>query len=92
MLVTIFRNLSVSQVNNGRARGPHSKSGRLGCVSFVIVAQGRLRCLRDASFLREVSGNEFLRDVSSRFPRLLGVIVPFHVELRRPIRRHAVSK
>ena len=41
-----------------------------GCGSFVIVTPCRLHCLRDAAFLREVSRNEFLRDVSSRFTHL----------------------
>ena len=92
MQVTIFRNLSVSRVNNGRARAPTQRVDVSGCRSFVIVAPCRLRRLRDAAFLRKVSRNEFLGDVSLRLPRLFGETVPFHVELQHPIRRHAVLK
>ena len=89
MLETIFRNLSVSRVNNGRARAPHSKSGRLG-VCLVRNFRGVSVTLSSRCGVSEVLRNEFLRDVSSRFPRLFGVTVPFHVELQRPIRRHTV--
>ena len=50
----------------------------------------RLHCLRNAAFLPEISRNEFLGDVSSQFPRLLGVSVSFYAQLVRPIRRHTV--
>ena len=42
------------------------------------------------AFPREVSRNEFLGDVSSRFPRLFGVPVQFHAKLERPVRCDAV--
>ena len=52
MLVTIFRNFSVSRVNNGRARAPQSKSGRLEvwlfrdcrAVSFTLSFTLSSRC------------------------------------------------
>ena len=47
MMVTIFRNLSVSRVNEDRARAPYSKSGRLDAqfvrncraVSFTLSSR-----------------------------------------------------
>ena len=64
MIVTIFRNLSVSRADSGRVRGPHSKSARPGYSSLMVGVPCWLRGLRCATLTSTLTPRNSFRDTS----------------------------